>query len=160
MLISPKIKPPSKILYNIVTVSDAITLKRYTATLNFDLTPPTDERPFFFNQLPLYRPIQARRFAMEHNVSSEMRGGIWRGNLLATATLLMIFSISLALVVATIIIPLRSAIRDAGVKLVSGGTWYFILIGIGFMLVEIALHQRFTVISAIQYTHSAWFFLL
>jgi hypothetical protein len=34
-------------------------LERSTADLAFDLTPATDNRPFFFNQLPLSRPIQA-----------------------------------------------------------------------------------------------------
>jgi hypothetical protein len=144
VLVSPNTEPSSKILYNIVSATDLKGLNRYTANLEFDLTPPTDDRPFFFNQLPLYHPIQALVFAI-HDAGSAVHGGIREGNLVATATLIMLFLISLILVLAIIVIPLRSAVRDAGVKLVSGGTLYFVLIGIGFMMVEIALLQRMSV---------------
>jgi hypothetical protein len=45
-------------------------------------------------------------------------------------------------VLATIVIPLRPAIRDVGRRLAWGGTAYFLLIGVGFMMVEIGLLQR------------------
>jgi hypothetical protein len=48
-------------------------------------------------------------------------------------------------VLVTIVAPLRSAIRDSGRRLVLAGTAYFLLIGIGFMTVEIALLQRMSV---------------
>jgi predicted membrane-bound spermidine synthase len=53
--------------------------------------------------------------------------------------------ISLILVVLSIIIPLGSAPKAVGGKLVLGGTAYFFLIGIGFMVVEISLLQRMSV---------------
>jgi hypothetical protein len=52
---------------------------------------------------------------------------------------------SFALVAATIIVPLRPTVREAGWQLAVGGTIYFALIGVGFMMVEIALLQRMSV---------------
>jgi hypothetical protein len=46
------------------------------------------------------------------------------------------------MVIAAIVIPLHSAIREVGRNLVTGGTLYFGLLGLGFMLVEIGLLQR------------------
>jgi hypothetical protein len=71
--------------------------------------------------------------------------GVFAGNLIATLTLAMLVLISVALVVATIIVPLRSTVREAGWQLAIGGTVYFALIGVGFMMIEIALLQRMSV---------------
>lgn len=71
--------------------------------------------------------------------------GVFAGNLIATLTLAMLVVISVALVAATIIIPLRSTVREAGWQLAIGGTVYFALIGVGFMMIEIALLQRMSV---------------
>ena len=72
-------------------------------------------------------------------------GGVRRGNLVATVTLLLLFTIALVLVVAVLIIPLRGAIAEAGSRLVTHGTLYFALIGMGFMLIEIGLLQRMSI---------------
>ena len=71
--------------------------------------------------------------------------GVFAGNLIATLTLAMLVVISIALVAATIIVPLRPTLREAGWQLVVGGTGYFALIGVGFMMIEIALLQRMSV---------------
>ena len=68
-----------------------------------------------------------------------------RGNLVATVTLLILFLIALLLVVAALIIPLRSALRDVGTRQVIHGTLYFSLIGAGFMMIEIGLLQRMSI---------------
>ena len=70
---------------------------------------------------------------------------MFAGNLMATLTLAMLVVISIALVAATIIIPLRPTVKEAGWQLVVGGTGYFALIGVGFMMIEIALLQRMSV---------------
>src|SRR4029450_12844806 len=44
-----------------------------------------------------------------------------------------------------IIVPLQPTVREAGWQLTVGGTVYFGLIGVGFMMVEIALRQRMSV---------------
>jgi spermidine synthase len=147
VLVSPDLESRSGILGTIAEVRGRKELEDYTAGQTFDLTPSTDDRPFFFNQVPVNNPLQALYIASGLVASdvSQGTGGIRQGNLVATATLLILFLISLALVMATIVIPLRPAIKDVGSKLVFGGTLYFFLIGIGFMAVEIGLLQRMSV---------------
>jgi len=128
-----------------VTARDQESLNRYTSGLTFDLTPPTDDRPFFFNQVPLDKPVQALKIASERIGWGAMLGGVREGNLVATATLVMLFFVSLALVLTTIVVPLRPAASDVGRRLALGGTLYFLCIGLGYMLVEIGLLQRTSV---------------
>jgi hypothetical protein len=104
-----------------------------------DLTPPTDARPFFFNQLGFLKLFDPDVFS--HFTDT----GVVAGNLVATLTLVMLILISILLVCAAIIVPLQSTIRKAGWQLAVGGTAYFALIGIGFMMVEISLLQRMSV---------------
>jgi hypothetical protein len=134
-------------LNRILTSKNRQELENYTSNLSFDLTPATDDRPFFFNQLPLTKPVQAFFLAkkMVATDTAQYFGGIREGNLVATATLIMLFIISLGLVVGSILIPLRHAVRDVGRRLALGGTLYFLLIGIGFMMIEIGLLQRMSV---------------
>ncbi len=139
-LIVPGEKAASEVLSNIMDARDLSELERYTEGFRLDLSPPTDDRPFFFNQLPLRSATKVAALAL-----SGRAAGVGIGNLYATVTLVMLFAIALALVVATIVIPLRSALRDVGKRLAAGGTAYFMLIGIGFMLVEIGFLQRFSV---------------
>ncbi|UCH73486.1 MAG: hypothetical protein JSU82_14235 [Rhodospirillales bacterium] len=139
-LLAPGEQPASELLGRIVNARTRSALVALTRDLPLDLTPPTDERPFFFNQLPLHNVFKFAAVA-----ASVRPHGVTAGNLFATGTLMMLFFISLALVVTAIIVPLRPALRDVGLRLASGGTAYFMLIGTGFMLVEIALLQRFSV---------------
>ena len=106
-------------------------------------------RPFFFNQLPLSRPFQALAYAKTMLARGPQGGGIRQGNLVATIMLLVLFFISLIFVMAAIIVPLRSALKDVGLAVATRGTLYFALIGTGFMMVEIGLLQRMTISSAI-----------
>lgn len=144
VLASPTKESDSNILNQILNTKDRKTLDLFTSRLAFDLTPPTDERPFFFNQLPFNRPLQALK--MLGILGGSMPPvGVMRGNIVATLTLAVIFFLSVMLVLATIIIPLRPAIRDTNRKLVGGGTMYFFLLGVGFMAIEIGLLQRMSV---------------
>ena len=145
ILITPSREPASSVLSRIVGAPNLAALNDYTSSLPFDLTPPTDARPFFFNQLPLSRPLQAFNFARGVLATTSEGGGVRRGNLVATVTLLILFFIALLLVVAALLIPLRSALRDVGVRVATHGTLYFSLIGIGFMMIEIGLLQRMSI---------------
>lgn len=139
VLLSPDTAAPSEMLENIVTARDRPALERATASYYLDLTPPTDARPFFFNQLRFATLLDPGVFARFTHT------GVFAGNLIATLTLAMLVLISLALVAATIIVPLRPTVREAGWALAAGGTAYFALIGSGFMMIEIALLQRMSV---------------
>jgi spermidine synthase len=140
ILINPRTDSSSPVLRQIVGSQNPTVLKEYTSTLPLDLTPAYDDRPFFFNQLPLSSLLRMFRIS-----SLPAEAGVARGNLAATSTLVMLFFISLLLVLGTILIPLRSAIKDVGKRLAVGGTVYFMLIGVGFMTIEIALLQRMSV---------------
>ena len=145
ILMSPSRVPASDILLRIVTAVDRSALDAYTASLEFDLTPPTDDRPFFFNQLPLSKPFRAFAHATSLLAAGPEGGGIRHGNLVATLTLLVLWFIALIFVAAAILLPLRNVLRDVGVMPATRGTLYFALIGTGFMMVEIGLLQRMTV---------------
>lgn len=145
VLITPRSVPASFTLLRIMRAADRQALNAFTSSLEFDLTPPTDDRPFFFNQLALSRPLQALAYAQTVVGRQSSGGGVRRGNLAATGTLAILFVIALLLVAATVIIPLRFALTDVGRPLVVKGTLYFMLIGAGFMLVEIGLLQRMSV---------------
>jgi spermidine synthase len=145
VLMSPSQVSGSDTLFRIITSADRKSLDNYTSSLEFDLTPPTDNRPFFFNQLPLSRPFQALAYARTMLARGPQGGGVRQGNLVATITLLVLFSISLIFVIAAVVVPLRPALKDVGVAVATRGTLYFALIGTGFMMVEIGLLQRMTV---------------
>ncbi len=128
VLLSPDSVAPSAKLEKIVSATDRSTLAQTTAGFHLDLTPPTDARPFFFNQLRFLSLFDADVLAhLAHD-------GVVAGNLIATLTLAMLVLISLVLVGA-----------ETGWQLAVGGTVYFALIGIGFMMVEIGLLQRMSV---------------
>ena len=139
VLLSPDTVAPSAMLESIVSATDRSTLDQATTGFYLDLTPPTDARPFFFNQLGFLTLFDANVFS--HFTDT----GVVAGNLVATLTLAMLILISIVLVGTTIIVPLQSTVREAGWQLALGGTVYFGLIGIGFMMVEIALLQRMSV---------------
>jgi hypothetical protein len=145
ILITPSREPASRVIARIVNAKDRRSLEAFTDSLDFDLSPPTDERPFFFNQLPLSRPLQAFTVARDLLATTSEGGGVRRGNLVATVTLLVLFAIALTLVIAVLIIPLRGAVKQVGPRLVTQGTLYFALIGMGFMLIEIGLMQRMSI---------------
>ena len=143
LLVMPDAKSPVASLEQILSARDLSTLHADSGSV-FDMTPPTDNRPFFFNQIRLDKPIAALKMAYAHLGSPE-HGGVRTGNFVATGTLLVLFTVSLVLVMLTIVIPLRSAVRDVGRGLAFAGTSYFLLIGIGFMVVEIGLLQKTSV---------------
>jgi predicted membrane-bound spermidine synthase len=145
ILMSPRQLPASDTLFRIITALDRKSLDSYTSSLAFDLTPPTDDRPFFFNQLPLSRPFQALAHAKNVLATGPVGGGVRQGNLVATIILLVLFFIALMFATAAIVVPLRPALKDVGFEVAMRGTLYFAFIGAGFMMVEIGLLQRMAV---------------
>jgi hypothetical protein len=151
VLLAPDRDPrlASETLASIIGSTSMDQLMANTSNLPLDLTPPDDNRPFFFNQLPLNRPLDAIKLARSMRSGDSalhVRGLVLNGNLAATITLIMLFCLALLLVAVAILWPLRRAMADAGRDVVIGGTAYFVLIGVGFMLLEIALLQRTSVV--------------
>ena len=140
ILLSPDRDPTTSMLGRIIGSGNAQELQRLTAGLPLDLTPPTDERPFFFNQLPLFDPWRTITLALHQRGT-----GVATGNISAMFTLISVFAMSLLAVLLTIVYPVHPAIADVGRRLATGGTAYFLLIGVGFMCGEMGLLQRLSV---------------
>jgi hypothetical protein len=112
-------------------------LDRATTDPVYDLTPPTDRRPYYFNML---RP----RALFDAGLRN--RGGAIGGNLQATLLLLALLGISTVLVALIVVWPLVSAGRPAmsDTRFAVAMT-YFAAIGAGYMLIQIGLLQRLAV---------------
>jgi hypothetical protein len=127
----------SPALSEIVDARSTDALDGLAATYHLDMSPTYDDRPFFFNQLRLTDP-SSWHLAMQSD-------GVARGNLLATITLWIIIALSSALVLVTILVPSLPSIRRVAPTFAFFGTSYFLLIGLGFMFVEIGLIQRVSI---------------
>jgi hypothetical protein len=140
VLLAPDRPPDSELLAAMVASKDIASLNRVAGSAYLDLTVPTDNRPFFFNQLWLSSlPEMVQRIR-----SGEGSGGVIYGNLLATGALVVILFVSILAVIYTILLPIRGVIRNRSLPLIAAGSMYFLLIGMGFMLAEIALLQCFS----------------
>jgi hypothetical protein len=135
VLVSPVAQPRSEVLRGLMRAPNLAALRALPALYHIDVSPPTDERPFFFNQLRITDPL-----AMIEALNAT--SGVIKGNLAATLTLVIIILLSLILVVLTIILPAVPSARQVSTRLIGIGTAYFLLIGLGFMFVEIGVIQR------------------
>lgn len=141
VLLAPGQPPQSDVLLAIMGSKDIAGVNAIGQGTRLDLTVPTDNRPFFFNELRLLEiPAIIKRALREPGFM-----GILRGNLLASMSMLLILVLSLLAVVGTILLPLRRAITRQSPRLIIGGSLYFALIGMGFMLAEISLLQYFSI---------------
>ena len=141
VLLAPDGPPQSPLLRAITESRDRATLNRVLQGNYLDMSVPTDNRPFFFNQLRFLN-IPSAAVRMVHG---NLRVGVMSGNLVASGVLMLILFISIVAVIVTVLLPLKGAARESPMPLVAVGSLYFALIGLGFMLAEIALLQRFSV---------------
>jgi len=123
----------------VLAATSRAALDRVTLKGEFDLRPSTDDRPFFFNVMrlrALWEPLPAADAATIE------------GNLLATRTLGMTVIASFLFAVGSVVWPLARRARPKGRigRTLFGGLSYFLLIGVGFMLIEIAILQRLSIV--------------
>ncbi len=117
-----------------VRLLDAPDPSKFIDAYPFDIRPATDDSPFFF-QFGRWRDLSLAGWRESPLALS--------GRLVLLATLTQAFLLSLALLVAPIIRRARNT--PAIPRAAAGGTLaYFAAIGLGFMLLEISLMQRFT----------------
>ena len=112
---------------------------------DLDVSPPTDARPFFFNQLRLTRLGDIATMIREWRTGGSLvhnSGLVVSGNLIAMGTLFLIILLSAVVVVSVILVPARSSVHMVDRRLALIASAYFLLIGLGFMFVEIGLIQR------------------
>ncbi len=120
------------------TISAARTLEDLARLRNaqLDYSPTFDTSPFFFNSVRLRRLPEVLR-----NVQL---GG---GNLRALAFLLCFLVAALVLLAAAIVFPLVrwTRLRGGNRPALAGGIAYFVAIGLGFLMVEIAMMQQLSI---------------
>ena len=96
----------------------------------YDISPSTDDRPFFFNNLRLSSFLSAKGFMGWGNFAVQL--------------MLYLTIFTLVVVVVCIALPLLRIYREQRLRFMGAPPYiaYFALIGIGFMLVEIAQMQH------------------
>jgi len=113
------------------------TRDQFIAEYPLDISAPTDDNPFFFNML---RPSSV----FKHD-NIEMEGPL-STNLMAVKNLLSLLAIVIILSIFLIIVPIVLKMQNRSLKtFFNSYTVYFASIGTGFMLIEIALIQKFAV---------------
>ena len=105
--------------------------KCFAARYPYDVSPVTDNAPFFFFTLKLGQILHPR---------SLQQGMDWKVNL-GVAVLGMVLAISLLAVLGFLVLPLAMGARGQQARPVR--LLYFIAVGLGYILVEIAFIQRF-----------------
>jgi hypothetical protein len=148
ILASPDRESAEPVLRGILSATSIEELDETIRGFWLDLSPPTDARPFFFNQLRLDDVGNLKTYV---DIFRRGRGlgagpsGLVVGNLLAMATLFLLIVLSFAAVLVAVILPATSSLRTVRASLAAIGSAYFLLIGLGFMFVEIGLIQRMSV---------------
>lgn len=136
LVLAPDLEPASPWLRRIRSASSPEELDQIARAAPMDLSPPTDDRPFFFYLLRLGNVSEIvpylRRFS-----------GVIVGNLVATLTLLAIVCVTLGLAGLVLLVPGRFATTEA--RPGRRALLYFALIGAGFMFVEIGFLQRLSI---------------
>ena len=105
--------------------------QRFAAGYPYQVAPVTDNAPFFFFNLKLGQVLRP---------GSLLQGMDWKVNL-GVAVLGMVLVISLLAVLGFLVVPLAMGAR--GQKLRPVRLLYFVAVGLGYILVEIAFIQRF-----------------
>jgi spermidine synthase len=101
----------------------------------YNVAPVTDGAPFFFFTLKT-------GYVLRNILAGTGRGMDWRINL-GVAVLGMLLIISIVAVLAFLIVPLWLQRKENGRRTGVGAMLYFVALGVGYILVEISLIQRF-----------------
>jgi hypothetical protein len=141
VLVAPGAPPEDGILRQVLATRRIEDLGKAGESAFLDTSPPTDNRPFFFQLL-----LPSGWFNSGLLVGAVAGGGIISGNVVSAVQMLITFGGVLLLAGFLLGPPLVRA-RRQGADLPAGGSAvYFAMLGAGFMLVELALVQRLHVV--------------
>jgi hypothetical protein len=141
VLAAPDEPSPDPVLRQILGTHDIARLGDAGLPALLDTTPPTDNRPFFFQLL-----LPSAWLNPEMMFAAMAGGGVIYGNVLSTIQMLVTFVTVLFLAGFVLGPPLLRARREGAVLPDGGSALYFSMLGAGFMLVELALMQRLHVV--------------
>jgi spermidine synthase len=141
LLTTPRKLPDQPLLRELLLQQSPEALAQFADAQLLDISPPRDERPFFFNML---RP-SSWALGREEIDKLDLR---FLGNLVASQSLLYSMLVSLLLTAVSLLWPMRSRLSELRALPkgdVAAALGYFALIGLGFMFVEIGLLSRLSV---------------
>lgn len=142
LLLVPGEPPASPWLAAVAEAANDSKLEALSSEAGVDLTATTDDRPFFFLQVPLSAWLSPSKI---QELLSSGGGGMLRGNVVAVGAVAIAFGLAALLAVAWILPPLwkkkgtLAPLGRAGRLIIPG---WFAALGLGFMLFEIATAQR------------------
>ncbi|NQT33543.1 hypothetical protein HQ587_00025 [bacterium] len=124
---------PDRVFSLLINTSDR---PRFYKNYPFAVFPPDDDRPFFFNMLKMKDFLRV----------FELREG-QKFNYYATYTLIVVLILS---IIATLVVLILPVLLTTGKASAFPGKWgllfYFIGIGLAYIMIEIALLQRFVLL--------------
>jgi hypothetical protein len=120
---------------NYVALTSGRDLDRFTANFPIDISPPTDNRPFFFHMLRARDVFRLQLYSQGANTF----------NMVAVFVLGALFLLVLGFTGLCIIVPLVRTARKVSLRFTWPHFLFFGAIGLGFMLVEISQMQRLVV---------------
>jgi hypothetical protein len=140
LVISPGQPLQNEMLRRVLASRSVQELQEVSDDNILNISPPTDNSPYFFNMLKLQNIVQGLDYKTQAR-------GVVRGNLTATMTLAALIGVLILLTLLGVLVPLLiHRHRYAGEeKLEPAAMLFFALIGAGFMSLEIGLLQRLSV---------------
>lgn len=130
------------ILQELIVAKDLKEINQIADKQFYDVSPSTDMRPFFFNQARITKPWAIIKMVLFPEKSGHE---VFHGQAKATFNLYTIILFSMFMVAFVIVMPLLKTVENKNSTFIKAGTLYFILIGLGFMFMEISLLQAFGV---------------
>lgn len=125
-------------------VIEAPDLADFVASHAFDVSPPTDEKPFFFDVLR-WRDVFKKEYRQGSNYifSINLKPVFMLGTLLLSVVVLAFVVVVLPLWIEGWIKPSAFAREQPLARRLSAAT-YFAMLGMGYIVIELTLMQRFT----------------
>lgn len=137
IILMPDTPAMKGLIGNIINTKSVAEIDELSEKEFFNISPSTDMKPFFFNQARLSTPLQVAKLAMKQTGASY----VGLGQVKATFNLYLIIIFSAVMVGFVIIGPLLKTVENKASPFIISGTLYFMLIGLGFMFMEISLLQ-------------------
>jgi predicted membrane-bound spermidine synthase len=138
IILLPGQTPETGVISELINAHSIEEIKNISDRHFFDITPSTDMRPFFFNQAPLTKPWEVINLVLNNGVGVHH---VAEGQAKATFNLYLIIVFAVLMVGFVIIRPLLKTVENKTSPFILAGTLYFMLIGLGFMFMEISLLQ-------------------